>query len=190
MKSGLLIAGAVLNLFSVVPYLRDILRKSTKPNVVSWLTWTMLTGIGTAAVIVSEGFGPALLPLSATLATLSVVLLGAKYGFAKYSKFDGVCQSLAVLGLVFWFVFNSPTVALISVVVIDFVAVLPTLRHSWLHPEEETWQTFAIATLAALLTLLGIGSYTFNSTLYPVYLFIANGLVAATILLRGRTRPV
>jgi uncharacterized paraquat-inducible protein A len=187
MKDTLVIIGASLNLLSVVPYIIDVIRRKTRPNIVSWLTWTILTSIGAAAVFVGSGFAASLLPLSSSLSTLSIVLLGFKYGFSKYSRFDLVCQFSAIGGLLLWYIFNTPVVALVSVVVIDAIAALPTLRHALLRPKEETWQTFAVASFASLVSIIGLKTYTVSSSLYPFYLCIMNGIIASTILYgRGR----
>lgn len=187
MREIFLYIGPLIGLAGMAPYIVDIFRGTTKPNVVSWATWTLLTGIGTAAVIVEESLVSALLPLASTISTLTVVLLGLKFGFAKYSRFDSVCQFAAVIGLVLWWVFNSPLGGLVAALTIDAVAVVPTLLHSWKTPREETWQTFAWATLAAAVTGLGIESYTLGNIAYPIYLFFANGLIAAVIIYRRRS---
>lgn len=187
MRDSLLIIGPVLNVLCIIPYLVSMVRGNTKPNIATWLTWTILTGIGAAAVIVSDGWGEALLPAGASLVTLSVVLLGLKYGYAEYGKFDITCQILAIVGLSMWFIFNSPLVGLIAVIVIDAIAGLPTIRHGWRKPFEETWQTFAIGSAASFITFLGLTELTITNIAFPIYLSLANGIIAAAIIL-GRRR--
>lgn len=174
--------GAILAVVSVGPYLYDIIKGRTKPNIVSWFTWTLLTGIVTAAAMASGEPRTALLSLASTICTLSVVILGLKFGIAKFSRFDAICQLSAAVGLILWFIFNSPAIAIIAAVSIDFVVMLPTLRHSWLKPNEETWQTFLIGTVAALFTIFSLSSYTVESLLFPLYIFVANGAITAVII--------
>ena len=188
MRPFLLYVGPLLNLFSIGPYIIDVVRRKTKPNVVSWVTWTILTSVGTAAVIAQENFIAGLLPLSSSLCTLSIVLLGFKYGFAKYSRFDVICQAAALIGLALWAIFNSPLIALIAVITIDAIASMPTILHAYRAPQEETWQTFGIGSLAAVLTLLSINSFTIGKLTYPVYLAIANGTIAVIIVVMRRKR--
>jgi hypothetical protein len=185
-RNFLSITGAILALFSTVPYLIDIVHKKTKPNIVSWITWMLLTGIATAAAFAAHQPRTALLTLASTFCTGGVVVLGLWYGIAKFSWFDGLCQAGAVLGLVLWLVFDSPLIAIVGVVAIDFIACLPTLRHAWLKPGEETWQTFCIGTAAALLTMLALTSYVPEALLYPAYLLLANSAIAAVVVYRRR----
>jgi len=186
MRNYLAALGAFVALFSTVPYIIDILHKKTKPNIVSWFTWMLLTGIATAAAFAAHQPKTALLTLASVICVAAVVILGLKYGIAKFSLFDGLCQSGAILGLVLWLVFNSPLIAIVASVSIDFVAALPTMRHSWLNPAEETWQTFLIGTIAATLTTLSLTSHSLEAILYPMYLVFANGAIALIVVYRRK----
>jgi len=184
MKTALAVAGALVGLYSLIPYIFDIIKKKTKPNIVSWVTWTILSAIAAAAAFAAGEPHTALLALAYTIGTFAIVLLGMKNGIAKFSLFDGLCQVGAIVGLILWLVFNSPDIAIIAVVVIDFIGVLPTLKHSWQAPSEETWQSFSLGVVAAILTILSIIEFNTASLLYPLYLVFADGIVAITILYR------
>lgn len=184
MKDFLAISGAVLITVSTIPYIVDIFRKKTRPNIVTWITWTLLTSIATAATFAAHEPLTALLTLGSALSTGFVVIAGLWHGFAKLTYFDVACQLGALVGLLLWFLFDSPTVAIVAAVTIDFIGFLPTLGHSWRLPGEETWQTFAWSTFAVALTLLGLSSYTLASLVYPVYLFVADGILVVVILTR------
>lgn len=98
--------------------------------------------------------------------------------------FDGICQFGALVALVLWLIFDAPLVAIVGVVFIDFLGVLPTIRHSWLNPEEETWQTFLLSTIAPVFTILSLTIYHWENLLYPTYLLLADGLVTIIIIYR------
>ena len=182
MKSALAVIAGLIATFSTVPYLIDIIRRKTKPNIVSWFTWTLLLAIATAAAFAAHEPRTALLTFGDTVCTLAVVILGLRYGIAKLSRFDFLCQAGAILGLVLWLIFNSPQIAIIFSLAIDFIVMMPTVRHSWLMPKEETWQTFAIGVFASALTLISLVHYSFSSLAFPVYLGITNALIALTII--------
>lgn len=182
MRNFLAVLAGVVAIISVVPYLVDIVKLRTKPNIVSWLTWTMLTAIATAATFAAGESRTAMLMLASTVCTVLVVILGLKYGIAKFTPFDAFCQLGALAALLLWLQLDSPTIAIVTVVVIDFIGTLPTLRHSWKQPAEETWQTFCIGALAAALTIISLESYSIDSLLYPLYLVVANGAIAAVVV--------
>lgn len=186
MKEFFAVAGALLAAVSTLPYLIDIVRRKTKPNVVTWFTWTLLTAISGSAALAAGEPKTALLLYANSLCTGAVVVLGLKYGIAKFSPFDIACQIGAILGLVFWLIFNSPTIGIIVPLIIDFVGMLPTLRHAYLKPAEETWQTFLIGVFAPGLTLLSLTEYNVASLLFPLYLFLANAAIVLVVVSRRR----
>jgi len=75
MKVSFLAVSVVLTLAAVLPYLRDILRRTTKPNLVSWITWTLLTGVATIAELAAGEYVAAIFTGAATLEVLAVVVL-------------------------------------------------------------------------------------------------------------------
>ncbi len=187
MKTVFLILATIVTVGCVLPYARDILRGTTKPNIVSWITWTLLTSIATAAEITAHEYVAAIFTGAAVLETATIVILGLKYGYVKYTNFDVVCQISAVLGIILWQIFNSPVIGVAASVTIDLVGALPTVRHSWLKPGEETWSTYALAGLGGVLAILALDSYNWVSLPYAVYIIFINGLLAGIILNRRKT---
>jgi hypothetical protein len=186
MKELIAVAGALVAAVSTIPYIIDTVKGRTKPNIVTWFTWTLLTLIAALAAFASHEPKSAYLLLANTFCTGLVVAVGLRYGTAKYSWFDGLCQLGTVAGLVLWLVFNSPTIGIVVPLTIDFIGMLPTLRHSWLKPAEETWQTFLIGVVAPLLTIVSLTRYNIASLLFPLYLFLANAAIVAVVITRRR----
>ncbi len=186
MKDIFAFIGAFIVLFCTLPYIIDIVKGKTKPNIVTWITWTVLIGIGTAALYASGEINAALFLTGDTLATFAVVIVGLKYGIAKLDRFDMFCMIGAIIGLVLWLVFNSPLIAIIATIVIDFIGTIPTVRHSYLHPQEETYVTFALGIVATIFTLLSLHEYSFSAWVYPAYLLFSNGLLVITIVFGQR----
>lgn len=186
MRNSLAFIGSIVTILALVPYILDVIRGKTKPNIVSWFTWTLLTSIATAAAFAAGEWQAAILMLANAIGTSTIVLLGLRKGTAKLSRFDIFCQAGALLSLALWLILDSPLIAIVGVVFIDFLAVLPTIRHAWLKPFEETWETFFLSTIAPVFTFLSLTHYNWENLLYPVYLAIADGLVMFIILYRRR----
>lgn len=184
MKDLLLILSAVVTITAVIPYIRDILRGTTKPNIASWVTWTILFVVATIAEIAAGEYRTAFFTVSITIETALVVILGLKYGYAKYTKFDAACQISALLGFVAWWLFDNPLAAVLLVVAIDLLASLPTVEHSWFNPKEETWVTFALSGLGGFLAVFALTAYNWTSLLYPIYIVLINLVITSVLLLR------
>ncbi len=186
MKTFLLVLSVLITITSVIPYIRDILKGTTRPNIASWITWTLLTLVATIAEFAAGEYVTAIFTSAAVIETLLVVILGLKYGYAKYSRFDAICQIGALSGFIFWFLFNSPAAAVIAVVTIDLIGALPTVRHSWLKPDEETWLTFAMAGIGGLLAIFALTTYNWTSLTYAVYIVLINAVITFVIIYRTK----
>ena len=187
MKNLFLVVATLLTLVSVIPYIKDIIRGSTKPNIVSWITWTLLTGVATAAEIAAHEYVAAIFTGSAVLETGMIVVIGLKYGYVKYTFFDVACQVGAIVGLILWQLFNSPAIGVIASVSIDFIGALPTIRHSWKSPHEETWITYGLCAIGGVFAIAALSNYNWVSLPYAVYIVIIN--LTFVLILIGRTGP-
>lgn len=186
MKTALVVISSLLTVACIMPYIFDVVRKKTKPRVISWLNWSLLSGIAGAASFSDHQYAAAVLSFSATIETMAVVILGWKYGDREIARFDIGCQIAAVIGLVLWFAFNSPAIAVLASVSIDFVATLPTVKHSWQKPHEETWITFLLAGIAAMFTVAAASQAKITSLANPIYLIAINFLLAGILISRGK----
>ena len=187
-RNVVLLASALITIGAIVPYIRDIIHGDTKPNIVSWMTWTLITCLTTVAELSAGDWKTAVLTGAAMMETAAVVVLGFRYGYVRYTRFDILCQIAALIGLTLWLAFDSPLTAVIASVAIDLVAAFPTFRHSWLSPHEETWPTFAMSGVGACIALFALNSYTLISVSFPLYMVILNISIAGTILVARRVR--
>lgn len=188
MKTTFLVISIVLTIMSAVPYIRDILRGTTKPNLVSWITWSLLTGVATAAAISAGENVAAMFTGAATIETTLIVLLGLRKGYVRYTRFDAFCQIGAIVGIVLWQLFSSPAIGVVAAVVIDFIGALPTFRHSWLLPSEETWQAYAIAAVGGAFAIGALEDLNWVSLPYALYILIVNVALSYVIISRRKAR--
>ncbi len=188
MKTIFLVLATIITVGSVIPYVRDILRGTTKPNIVSWITWTLLTGIATAAEIAAHEYATAIFTSAAVLETGIIVVLGLKYGYVKYTTFDVVCQIGAIVGIILWQLFNSPAIGVVASVTIDFIGALPTIRHSWLKPGEETWSAYALAGLGGALAIAALNNHNWTSLTYAIYIVLVNAVLTFILVSRGKAK--
>ncbi len=184
MKTAFLIIGGFLSIAAVAPYIRDVIARKTKPRIVSWFNWSLLTGIATAAAIADKQYPSAVLTATGALATMLVVIFGLRCGDRKFEVFDVLCQLGALTGLILWVIFKQPWVAITATVVIDFIATLPTLKHAWQKPHEETLSAFTLSMIGGIFTLLATTQARISGLLFPVYIVFINATLVA--ILKGR----
>lgn len=158
------------------------MRGKTKPRIVSWFTWTLLTAIACAASFDDHQYPAGFLMLFETAGASLVVVLGFKHGDRKFERLDVVSQIGAVVGLLLWAIFNSPTVAVLATVTIDLLGAIPTIKHSWQKPHEEAWITYALSSVAGGLIVLVAQDWRVTAIAYPFYLLTLNAMLTAIIL--------
>jgi len=185
MRTTFIVISSILAIINILPYVRDVIKRKTKPRIVSWFNWSLLTGIASAASFSDHQYASAILTLFGCLETLTIVILGLRYGDRKFEAFDLFCQVGALVGIILWVVFNSPSIAIIATITIDFIATLPTLKHSWVKPGEETAITFFLGSLAAVFTLMAAKDHMITAIAFPIYLVVTNFLISAIIYGRG-----
>lgn len=89
-------------IFSVAPYLVDVVKKRTKPRIVTWLTWGTLMSIAAATSIVEKQYSTAVLLLSSAAGSFAIVTLGIRSGDKKFEKLDIGCLIGVIIGIVLW----------------------------------------------------------------------------------------
>lgn len=183
-------ASSGLLVISVIPYLIDIVKKQTKPRVVSWFNWGILGAIAGAAALSDHQLPAAVLSFASVVEVMLVVVLGLYYGDRKFQKVDVFCQIGAAIGLALWFALDSPLTAIIIITVVDLLAAIPTYIHIWRAPHEETLLAFILCATASALTLGTITSLALTGLIYPIYLLLANVLMAGLIMLRRKALAV
>lgn len=190
MNNSLAILGAIIVALSGVPYAIDIIRGKTRPNVVSWFTWTLLISIGAFGALAANEIKTAIITFGDVTQVGIILILGLRFGYAKYSRFDGFCQAAALIGIILWVIFDSPLIAIGLGITIDFIAAIPTYRHSWIKPSEETWQTYLLSSIGASIGLFSLTSFNAASLAYPTYLFALGTTLALTIIISRKRNGI
>ncbi len=189
MRNAIAIIAGLITIAGTLPYIIDTAKGKTHPNIVTWLTWTLVNLINTAAALSTGALQTALFGGFSALSTGTIAVMGVKRGVKRYTPFDIGCQVFAVIGIIIWKLTNQPDLAIIIALIVDYAAVLPTWRHAWLAPFAETWQGFAIGGSSAVLTLFAIAHFNFVSLAFPVAIAASNMVTVGIILIRRRQAP-
>lgn len=176
------VAAALIGLADMVPYLRDTVRRSTRPHRGTWLIWTVL------AVVVSlsqqaDGASWSVAMAVTQAATNGLVLaLAIRLGTGGLSALDASLIALAAAGVGGWLLAGDPLVATACVVVADLVAAAMMVPKTWRDPASETVSTFAGASLAGALSAAAVAAPDPSLMLYPAYYCLVNGALALLIV--------
>jgi hypothetical protein len=184
--TALIYFSLIVTTLGAIPYIVDVVKKKTKPRIVSWAVWSVLTAIAGIASFVDGQIPAALLMVVVTLESLAIVALGYKNGDRRLEKLDIICLIGAAAGLILWWFSGSPDVAVIVTIIIDLVGAIPTLVHSWKKPHEETWLSFLLIGIGSFATILAAESWKITAVAYALYIVLMNGFFVVVILTRRK----
>jgi len=178
-----MVAGALQSLF-YVPYIRDVLRGSTRPHRGSWAIWCVLSVIVLASQRADGGRWSLVMVIAQLVGGVTILLLAADRGVGGTSRIDLGLGAIAAAGLIGWYLAGDPTVATLCVVLADCIAVIMMLPKTYAHPYSETRSSFVFSAASGVFAMLAVGSLEFGLLLYPVYLTVADAAVVALISYR------
>jgi hypothetical protein len=189
MQAAFGILAGILQLVATAPYLRDILRGTTTPQRATWTIWATLSLVVLASQWASGASWSLVLTVGQVVSCGGIFLLALRRGVGGVSPLELSLLGVAALGVVGWRIAGNPTVATCSVVAADLIAVALMLPKTFRNPRSETLETYVIGLVSTLFAVAAVGSGDASLLLYPLYLLVADGAVAAMIFVRRRAVP-
>ncbi|HSX14909.1 MAG TPA: hypothetical protein VLE72_03330 [Candidatus Saccharimonadales bacterium] len=184
-----IIAG-ILALIAPIPYIRDIIKGTTKPNRATWFIWTALLAIALAGQLASGGTYSTLLTAGDLLGTFIVLMLAVKFGVGGWQTIDKLALAGAALGLILWRLFNSPALALAMIILVDYSGGLPTILKAHRDPDSETISSYWLVGIGSALAVISVGKLDIVLMVYPFFLAILMGLIVGAMLTSPTRRRV
>lgn len=181
---------AALRLYGGLAYFRATLAGRAKPKAVSWLIWAMIPLI-TFFIELSAGVGPiAIITLALGLSPLMVVIAAFKTDrkLFRADLLDIFCIAIAMLGIAFWAITQDTFMAIVVLIVADFISAIPTLRKTIHNPQSEYPFTYALSAFSMVLALLATHEISFAAFAFPTYVLFINTLIVSLILFAPRKK--
>src|SRR6185312_14871726 len=104
------IIAIAISLIAYIPYFRDIFANKTKPHALSWLIWSILTGIAFFGQVVGGAGAGAWVNGFSTVMCFVVFIFGLVKGRANIIFIDWICLAGAGIAILFWFITKGPLV--------------------------------------------------------------------------------
>jgi len=171
---------------SFLPYLISMFAGKTKPERASWLIWSILGGIAFFSQL-AKGAGSSLwLPGVQTCGDLLIFVLAIRYGMGGFAKRDRWGLAVAAMSLILWYVTHEAAVALILAIIMDASGAVLTVMKAYEHPATEPITAWILTMLGALCAIFAVGSWNWILLIFPLYSFIGNAVIVASIRLGKR----
>lgn len=186
MKEILGILAVVVAFIGYIPYLRDTYIGKTKPHVISWFLWTLVSFIA-FGLQWSKGAGAgSYANFAMGIICLVLFIFSFRNGTKEIKIVDIVSFVMAILAIILWLVVNQPVWSIILVVLIDALSFTPTFIKSWNKPKQETLFTWILNIIRPGLILLSIRELNFVTVLFPIYALIVNSLFCILLITRRK----
>lgn len=180
-------AGGLLALAAIVPYVRDILRGTTRPNAVSYSIWAFLILIAIGAQISAGTSWSIVMLVGDFIGTSTVVVLcWLGYGYKRYGPIEWICFGIAIIAVVAWQLARQPVLAISFAIVADAMAAIPTLVKAYRDPWSEHPDAWLIVAVGALLSIFSSTIFNAANLLFPSYLLVVNGTTGILALVGRR----
>jgi len=163
-----------LNFIGHILYIRSIKNGSTRPNLVSWLFWTLAPFLGVYFQI-KAGAGLSFLPIFiAGLGSLLVLIFASltKNGFWKITTFDIYYGIFSLLALIIYVFTHNLGISILFAILSDALASVPTVIKSWKFPETEMWAPYLLPIFSNTVGLMIIKDWSFPIYSFGVYFLI------------------
>jgi hypothetical protein len=180
------LVSGIITIAGLLPYLRDIFRKTTKPERATWFIWMILGSIAFFSQLAKGATSSLWMTGVDTLAITIIFLLSIHYGVGGLAKRDIIALLVAFFGLVLWFFTKDAALALFLVILVDVSGSYLTIVKAHEDPGSETLISWFLAGLAGLLSAISVGSFNWILLSYPFYICLANWAVVAAMILGKR----
>lgn len=188
MKEALGILTIILAFVGYGPYLKDTIAGKTKPHVVSWFLWTLVSFIA-FGLQWSKGAGAGSYA-NLAMGFISLILLGLSFknGIGQIKTIDVVSLVMAVMAIILWLIVDQPVWSVLLIVLIDALSFAPTFVKSWYKPEQETLSTWVLSMIRHGLVLLSLREVNMVTAAFSGYALTANALFCTLLIVRRRKR--
>lgn len=184
MKDFATAVAIIITVLGYIPYIRNVLRRKTKPHVYTWFTWGLVAAIAFALQLINHAGVGSLVTLVAAFIAFSICAIALRNGNRNITISDTVCLLLAAVSIITWLSVDSALIAIILVSIADILGFVPTIRKSWSLPHEETAISYGLNALRFSIAIYALETYTVVTYLYPLTWLIANAAFVVFLLLR------
>jgi hypothetical protein len=178
------VLAGLVGVFDTVPYLRDVVKGSTRPHRGTWLIWSALAIVVCLSQWADGASWSLIMLMTQAVLTTTVFAVAIVHGQGGTTVAELVLMAFAAVGVTGWLLSGEPLVATVCVVAADLIAAAMMVPKTYRDPESETLATFVYASIGGALAAAAVGvadDAAVTLLLYPIYYCLANGAIAVLI---------
>jgi hypothetical protein len=174
-----------LTFLAFFPYIRSVMRGSTKPHVFSWIIWGSTTLVVFAAQL-ADGGGAGAWPIGFSgVVTIYVAALAyAKQSDITITRADWLFFLAAAASLPCWYLTADPLWAVVILTAVDAMGFGPTVRKAYHHPFDEQLTFFVLMAARNVIAAIALERYSLTTLLFPAVIAGVCAVFIAIVLYR------
>ncbi|MFA5098997.1 MAG: hypothetical protein WC461_02155 [Candidatus Paceibacterota bacterium] len=184
MKEALSVLAGLLSIVALVPYIRGILRKETRPAKASWVVWAIVDVVILASMYAKGVVNGQI--IGTVVGCLIVTVLALKYGAPGWTKLDKFCLIGAVLGIFIWQMSGEAIHGIVIALTVSAIGSVPTFVSAWEDHRRENKPAWAMVWFGSLCMFGAIPEWTFASAVQPVTFFVLQSVLIYILFVRPR----
>jgi hypothetical protein len=169
---------------AAVPYLIAIGRGSARPSIVSWGGIGVISAISFSAQMLAEPSWSAAVAATSCIYCPLIVVAAWRTGTRHLTRLDVTCLVVGSAAIVLWQATGTPALGVGVSALADLALCVPMIHRVAVDPSTEPVAPFLIAAVAAAFGIVAARRYDAVSLIWPVYIWMLNGVIA---LLAART---
>ncbi|MDN5274685.1 MAG: hypothetical protein JWP06_586 [Candidatus Saccharibacteria bacterium] len=187
-----LLAG-IVGIIGYIPYIRDILKGSTRPDRASWLIWLLEYGALFIAQL-DAGAGNTLWIVGLQLiGVLSISILSYKYGAGGFDRHSKLLLLVVCVVLGIWYFSSDPVLTILLLLAVELSATVLTTIKVYRQPSSETLTMWILDATAGAIGIVAVGTHKAPILyLYPIALTLMglSVVIASWTGARRNTTPL
>ena len=161
------------SLYGYTVYGLATMRRKIRPRTMTWFIWALLsTCVAYLQLKHGAGLGASVTMIAAG-ANYILAFLAWRYGHRTIHPIDSV-SIVATIGVLLLWLFASDETTVLFAAVAYAIGFVPTFERSYRKPHVEMLQPFVMNVLKYSASLVVMGSYNFETVIYPLILAFLN----------------
>ncbi len=186
MQEFFAVLSLVIGFCTFVPYFVEMAKGTARPHIFTWITWSLVTGIGFFVSLTSGG-GAGAFVFGLQSALCAVVAVYALFRGEKYiTRLDRFAFTGALLAIVIYVFTRQVILSVLLATLIDCLGYVPTFRKSFNAPLSEPVLTYTFSGLSFFFSIFALQEFQFTTLFFPLVLVLMNASLVTFLLVRRR----
>lgn len=181
-----LVLSGIATFFSYFIYFRSIIKWESKPHVISWFIWWLISFVIFSIQIYDNAWIWAFNIWFVAFLCFLIALISLKKWSTKINKADYISLAFWVLSIILWIFSNNPFFSVILLILVDIFWFIPTILKSIKKPFEETEVAYFLAWGWYLMSIFAMENISFLTVWFVIVSCFFNLFLASIIFFRKK----